>query len=195
LDHDSIVALGAAVALVNTDDRPAGVDSMATVDELARWLDDQRISGAREGTEAELRGVRRLRERLREVFDAAAGGDRDRVVADLNRLISDAGALPHMVEHDGEPLHLHFTPPDAPVHHRLGAEMAVALARVVCESGLDRLRVCGSPDCESVLVDLSRNRSRRYCDTQCANRQHVAAYRARARSRPRSRSGGAKATG
>jgi predicted RNA-binding Zn ribbon-like protein len=59
--------------------------------------------------------------------------------------------------------------------------MAVALARVVCDSGLDRLRVCGSPGCTSVLVDLSRNRSRRYCDTRCANRQHVAAYRARSR--------------
>lgn len=179
MDHDSIVALGAAVALVNTDDHDGGVDALATVDQLARWLDDERISGEREGTEAELRAVRRLRKRLREVFAAADEGDRDRVVADLNQLIGDAGALPHMVEHDGEPLHLHFTPPDAPVHHRLGAEMAVALARVVCESGLDRLRVCESPDCDSVLVDLSRNRSRRYCDTQCANRQHVAAYRER----------------
>ena len=182
MDHDSILALTAAVALVNTDDVHDGVDAMTTVEALTRWLDDQRISGEREGTEAELRAVRRLRKRLRAVFTAADQGDRDQVVADLNQLIGDAGALPHMVEHDGEPLHLHFTPPDAPVHHRLGAEMAVALARVVCESGLDRLRVCESPDCDSVLVDLSRNRSRRYCDTQCANRQHVAAYRARARS-------------
>jgi predicted RNA-binding Zn ribbon-like protein len=181
LDHDSILALGAAVALVNTDDHHEG-DDLTTVAALAAWLDEQRISGDRTGTEAELRAVRRLRSRLREVFDAADRGDRDRVVADLNRLIGDAGALPHLVEHDGEPLHLHFTPPDAPVHHRLGAEMAVALARVVCDSGLDRLRVCESPDCESVLVDLSRNRSRRYCAAQCANRQHVAAYRARSRS-------------
>jgi hypothetical protein len=31
-----------------------------------------------------------------------------------------------------------------------------------------------------VLVDLSRNRSRRFCDVNgCANRAHVAAYRAR----------------
>lgn len=182
MDHDSILALGAAVALVNTDDRHAGVDALTTVEALTRYLDDQRISGERAGTEAELRAVRRLRTRIREVFEAADRRDRDRVVADLNRLISDAGALPHMVEHDGEPLHLHFTPPDAPVHHRLGAEMAISLARVVCDSGLDRLRICESPDCDSVLVDLSRNRSRRYCDTQCANRQHVAAYRARSRS-------------
>jgi predicted RNA-binding Zn ribbon-like protein len=181
LDHDSILALGAAVTLVNTDDRHAGADTLDTVAALTRWLDDERISGERTGTEAELRAVRRLRDRLREVFTAADAGDRDRVVDGLNELIRDAGALPHMVEHDGEPLHLHFTPPDAPVHHRLGAEMAIALALVVCDSGLDRLRVCDSPDCTNVLVDLSRNRSRRYCDGRCANRQHVAAYRARTR--------------
>jgi predicted RNA-binding Zn ribbon-like protein len=182
LDHDSILALGAAVTLVNTDDREAGTDALDTVAALARYLDDENISGERAGTESELRAVRRLRDRLRQVFEAADEGDRDRVIDDLNRLIADAGALPHLVEHDGEPLHLHFTPPDAPVHHRLGAEMAIALAQVVCDSGLDRLRICESPGCGSVLVDLSRNRSRRYCDTQCANRQHVAAYRARSRA-------------
>ena len=87
--------------------------------------------------------------------------------------------MPFLVEHDGNPLHLHYNPPDAPVHDRLGAEMAVTLAIVVRDGGLDRLRVCESADCGRVLVDLSRNRSRRYCDTQCGNRQHVAAYRER----------------
>ena len=41
-------------------------------------------------------------------------------------------------------------------------------------------RICAAPDCQAVLVDLSKNRSRRYCDTgNCGNRQHVAAYRER----------------
>lgn len=183
MDHDSVLALTAAVALVNTDDREAGVDGLTTVEALAAYLDDHDISGERAGTESELRAVRRLRGRLRQLFETAHRGDRDQLVADLNQVLGDAGALPRLVEHDGNPLHMHFTPPDAPVHHRLGAEMALALARVVCDSGLDRLRVCESPTCEDILVDLSRNRSRRYCSTQCANRQHVAAYRGRARSR------------
>jgi len=47
---------------------------------------------------------------------------------------------------------------------------------------LDRLRICAAADCDAVLVDLTRNRSRIYCDTgNCGNRQHVAAYRARQR--------------
>ena len=37
-------------------------------------------------------------------------------------------------------------------------------------------------DCADVVLDLSRNRSRRYCSTTCGNREAVAAYRARQRS-------------
>jgi predicted RNA-binding Zn ribbon-like protein len=46
----------------------------------------------------------------------------------------------------------------------------------------NRLRVCEAPDCNAVLIDLSRNRSKRYCDARaCGNRLNVAAYRARKR--------------
>ena len=51
------------------------------------------------------------------------------------------------------------------------------------DEGAARLRGCAAPGCDGVFVDLSRNRSRRYCDTgNCGNRVHVAAYRARLRS-------------
>ena len=47
---------------------------------------------------------------------------------------------------------------------------------------LGRLRTCAGDDCDDVLVDLSRNSSRRYCATgNCGNRANVAAYRARRR--------------
>ncbi len=179
LDHDSDVALDATVDLVNSDDRRTGVDHLRTVHDLATFLDRHQVSGTRAGSDAELRAVRRLRARLRAVFDAAAADDRAAVVAELNELIADARAVPYLVEHDGNPLHLHYTPFDAPVHHRIGAEMALCLAVVVRDGGVDRLRVCESEGCGRALVDLSRNRSRRYCDTQCGNRHHVAAYRQR----------------
>ena len=47
---------------------------------------------------------------------------------------------------------------------------------------LDRLRRCAGDGCDQVLVDLSRNRSRRFCDAGCGNRANVAAYRARRRA-------------
>ena len=48
---------------------------------------------------------------------------------------------------------------------------------------LDRLRVCASETCTDVLVDLSKNRSRRFCEASCGNRASVAAYRARQAAR------------
>ncbi len=59
-------------------------------------------------------------------------------------------------------------------------ETAMAMADVVRSNEYDRVQHCAAHDCDAVLVDLSRNRSRRFCDVNgCANRAHVAAYRAR----------------
>ena len=179
LDHDSALALEVLVWLVNTDDRRTGIDELGEIRALVGFVDQRGISGAVAGDEAELRAVRRLRSRLRGIFDLAQNGDRDEVVAAINELIADTGPTPCLVEHDGQPLHLHFTPADAPLDRRLGAEIAIALAIVARDGGPERLRVCETPGCGRVLVDLSKNRSRRYCDSLCANRQHVAAYRRR----------------
>jgi predicted RNA-binding Zn ribbon-like protein len=61
----------------------------------------------------------------------------------------------------------------------MAVEFAFAMVDVVRAGGLDRLRVCEADDCDDVVVDLSKNRSRRYCDGGCAAKAHTAAYRAR----------------
>jgi predicted RNA-binding Zn ribbon-like protein len=61
----------------------------------------------------------------------------------------------------------------------MAVEAAMAFVDVVRQKELDRLRVCDAEDCRDVLVDLSKNRSRRYCSTACSNRVNVAAFRAR----------------
>ena len=55
----------------------------------------------------------------------------------------------------------------------------MAMIDVVRTDELDRLSRCADDTCEGVVIDLSRNRSRRYCSTACGNRNAVAAYRAR----------------
>ena len=60
-------------------------------------------------------------------------------------------------------------------------EAAMAFVDVIRMKELDRLGVCIADDCGDVLVDLSKNRSRRFCDQTCGNRANVAAYRARQR--------------
>jgi predicted RNA-binding Zn ribbon-like protein len=58
-------------------------------------------------------------------------------------------------------------------------EAAMALVDVVRSGELSRLRICAFPGCGNVLVDLSKNRSKRFCDAGCGNRAAVSAYRAR----------------
>jgi predicted RNA-binding Zn ribbon-like protein len=171
--HDTEVALQAAAALVNTDD-PDGeqLADLAALDEFVRawgW------SGDRQRDPAELVSVRELRPRLRELWS----GTPDEVVATLNRMLAAARAVPQLVKHDGWDYHLHATPPDAPLATRMAVEAAMAVSDVVRAGELSRLRVCEYPGCRSVVVDLSRNRSKRYCDGGCGNRAAVAAYRAR----------------
>jgi predicted RNA-binding Zn ribbon-like protein len=44
---------------------------------------------------------------------------------------------------------------------------------------MSRLGTCADDGCAGIVLDLSRNRSRRFCSTTCTNRAAVAAYRAR----------------
>lgn len=173
--HDTEVALRSAAALVNT--ARDGVERLADTADLTALLDEQRFSGSRAGTEAELAAVRDVRDRVSAVWEA---DDTLEVVTLVNDLLADGHASPRLTRHDGWDWHLHLTAPDAPVADRWGTEAAMAVADLVRTGDLDRLRRCAAEDCDAALVDLSRNRSRRYCDTgNCANRAHVAAYRAR----------------
>ena len=72
-------------------------------------------------------------------------------------------------------------PPDAPLETRIAVETAMAMVDVIRADEMSRLGICADADCEDIVLDLSRNRSRRYCSTTCGNRNAVAAYRARRR--------------
>jgi predicted RNA-binding Zn ribbon-like protein len=91
----------------------------------------------------------------------------------------------------GDGWHLHVTGHEAALVDRIAAQAGFAFADLVRLRETDRLRRCEAPDCDAVFVDLSKNRSRRYCDTgNCGNRQHVAAYRERRAGRAGRAAGG-----
>lgn len=174
---DTEVALVSAAALVNTVTNDG--DTLRTRAGLDDYLERYEISGTVLGTDEELASVRRLRIRLRELWEVA---DRDEAAAKVNAILDDAGAHPYLAKHDHLDWHLHVTRPDAPLANRLGAEAAMGVLDLIRTDSLDRLRICEADDCDDVLVDLSKNRSRRYCDGSCGNKAAVAAYRARKRS-------------
>jgi len=167
------VALLAAAGLVNTDQ--ADGDGLADLAMLDAFVDEWGWTGSRRHNRRELDEVRALRPRLRRLWQVEA----DDVVALVNEMLREAKALPQLVRHDSWDYHLHATAPDAPLADRMAVEAAMAFVDVVRQQELDRLRVCDADDCNDVLVDLSKNRSRRYCSTTCSNRINVAAFRAR----------------
>jgi predicted RNA-binding Zn ribbon-like protein len=171
--HDTVVGLAATAALVNTASR--GREDLPDVTALDRFFRAHGWTGRHDRSEAELRSVRDLRPRLRLLWYEDEHG----VVEIVNRLLREASALPQLVAHDGEPYHLHATSRDAPLATRMAVEAAMAFVDVVRSEELGRLHICHFPDCDNVLVDLSRNRSKRFCEAGCGNRAAVNAYRAR----------------
>jgi predicted RNA-binding Zn ribbon-like protein len=175
--YDTEIGLQAAAALVNTasSDATEPLDTPVQLDAfVARWG----WSKTHKYSPTELRAVQDLRPRLREIWSA----DEDRVVEIVNELLREARALPQLAKHDEWPYHLHAWIPEHSIAERMAVEAAMAVVDVVRTGELERLRVCAADDCEDVVVDLSKNRSRRFCDSGCGNRANVKAYRERQRA-------------
>ncbi|QDY75901.1 CGNR zinc finger domain-containing protein [Streptomyces qinzhouensis] len=179
IPHDTRFALDMVVDLVNTapqDDRDQG-DGLPDVAALDTFVRAHSISGVGELGARDLQAVQEVRERFAEIFAAA---DRRRAAELVNELVAAAGTTPQLTDHDGYDWHVHYFAPGASVGEHLAADGGMALAFIVVAGEQERLRRCEAPDCGRAFVDLSRNRSRRYCDSRtCGNRLHVAAYRAR----------------
>jgi predicted RNA-binding Zn ribbon-like protein len=178
--HDTEVGLAALAALINTDDAEEGLPDLAALD---AFLKEWGWTGRFSRVEGELRAVRALRDRLREFWKLDEVG----VVELVNRLLREGHALPQLVKHDGWDYHLHATSPDAPLATRMAVEAAMAMLDLERSKELGRLRICEYDGCDNVVVDLTKNRSKRFCDTGCGNRAAVDAYRARQRKSKRRR--------
>ena len=172
--HDTEAALLAAVELANSGLDP---DTMSTADELDAFLVRWSYTGSRTRSDAELASVQALRAPLRALFTSS----REDAVDQVNRMLRDAGAVPQLVRHGDVDWHIHAIGPEAPLDTRILVETAMAMVDVVRADEMSRFSVCADADCRSVVLDLSRNRSRRFCSTTCGNRNAVAAYRSRQR--------------
>lgn len=159
-------------------------------------VDADSVSGAT------LRAVKKLRAAVAGIWHDAAAEDATAAAAGINQLLSAAGPV-RLVLPDGPgdaadagsrartaagtesgvartPAVLEAGRDSDPVEKRLSTAIALALTDVALAGELTRLRTCSGEDCENAFVDLTRNRSKQFCDeANCANRAHVRAYRAR----------------
>jgi len=170
--HDTETSLLAGVALVNSAASP---DTLTTTDQLADFYTEHDYTGAFACDRSELDAVRALRPELRVLLTSP----RDGAVAVVNQILSDAEALPQLVRHGPTDWHLHAVESDAPFHTRIAVETAMAMIDVIRTDELSRLGTCVGTKCDGLVLDLSRNRSRRFCSVACGNRAAVAAYRSR----------------
>ncbi|MEJ1087848.1 CGNR zinc finger domain-containing protein [Microbacterium sp. Mu-80] len=165
---DADEALRAAVTLVNSAEPPESLD-------LEAFLAEHPYTGRIDRDDAELGDLRALRPRLRAMLLAP----RDEMAARVNDALADVSLAPRLARHDGADWHLHAVADDRPLAERILVETAMALIDVIRADEGSRLSACADAECQAIALDLSRNRSKKYCSTACANRNAVAAYRAR----------------
>jgi len=177
--HDTRLSLLAVVDMANTAPSVGRDEGLPDAEALRTFVIAHDISGARDSDYADVAAIHRVRERFRAVFEMA---DTAAASAVVNSLLAEAPLCPRLTDHDGHDWHMHYSAPSATLAEHIAVDGGMALAHVVAAGDIGRLRVCEAPDCRSVLVDMSRNRSKRYCDARtCGNRLNVAAYRARKR--------------
>ncbi len=170
---DAELALQAAVTLVNSSEP----ETLTTVGALDEFFVQHAYTGRHERTRAELEAVRALRAPLRALLTAP----RDEAVGIINDMLASANAVPQLVRHEPYDWHIHAVPLDAPLATRILVESAMAMIDVIRADETSRFGICADDTCDDLVLDLSRNRRKRYCSTTCANRNAVAAYRSRQR--------------
>jgi predicted RNA-binding Zn ribbon-like protein len=175
---DTEASLAFTVALANTvaGATKSGADELRTAAQLTALLDQHAYSGRFDRDDTELAEVRATRTLLRSIWTL----DRDGAVEAVNRMLREAAALPQLIRHDSFDWHLHATGQDAPLAERMRVEVSLALVDVLRTDEMGRLRACAADDCDGVLVDLSRNGSKRFCSIRCGNRMNMVAFRERA---------------
>jgi predicted RNA-binding Zn ribbon-like protein len=142
---------------------------------LARYAADPAAA------DADLEIVRRVRDALRGLLEAAVAG-RAPSRGDLravNRALRTHYVYVLVPATDGVSLgHRHLGDPVAGALGRL----AETLARELSQGTPERLRICESPDCSEAFIDRSRTGRRRWCDmATCGNRAKAARHREKRR--------------
>lgn len=177
-DNDS--SIRSFVWLINSGRN--GQELLPTTDSLSHYLDEYEYTGRRDHDAKELAQVHAWRERLGKLWTM----DELDLIDEINSILTEVNATPTVVRHDHTGWHFHVTDQGSPLAQRLAAEAAMVFADLARGDELSRLGTCEAVDCDNVLFDFSKNQSRRFCDSgNCANRTHVAAYRARQHAQSR----------
>lgn len=124
-----------------------------------------------------------LREAVFRIF-AAVAAEASPAAADLERLNDElARALPHLrIVPDEDGFDYRFDATDGALDRPLWP-VARSASELLAAGDLARVKRCTSDECDWLFVDLSKNRSRRWCDMRdCGNRAKARRYYRRQRA-------------
>jgi predicted RNA-binding Zn ribbon-like protein len=166
-----------AVDLVNTwDELEDEPDLIEDVRDVRTWLDWHGLHEAANRVKpADVDRARALRGRFDRVFDARS---EDEAAHLLNRLSAEYGTPPQLERADNR-WRLRTWPNEGQGLDAVAAYATAGLLEAMRDLGWTRFGRCEGSPCRCAFVDRSRNRSRRYCCTLCADRVAQANYRAR----------------
>lgn len=178
---DTMDALAFTIDLINTVPGATGngTDEISTQEQLDALLVKHQYSGRFDRDAAELASVVGIRSRVRAIWILP----RDELIGEINAILRESNAQPQLMRHDALDWHLHAVPLDAPLAERMEVESAMALLDVARSNETSRMRRCEAFDCAGMLLDLSKNSSKRFCSVRCGNRMNMVAYRERQGSR------------
>jgi predicted RNA-binding Zn ribbon-like protein len=182
---DRGTGVGLAVDLVNTwDELEEDPDLIDDVRDVRFWLDWHGLhTAAKQMTEKDVDRVRELRSRFDRVFEAP---DEAKAAELLNELARDYSTAPQL-ERDGNRWRVRSWPDERAGLDAAAAYGTAGLLEAMRDLGWRRFGRCAGSPCRCAFVDRSRNRSRRFCCTLCADRVAQANYRERRkRARPAS---------
>lgn len=135
-----------------------------------------------EETQARFQRALRLREAIHDTFAAVAMGEPipGAALAALSGEWAEArGRMRLDTDAAGEVRAI--LPPGAPLE-RIIRSLAASAGDLLLDVDPARIKTCAGNECGYLYVDLSRNRSRRWCDmAECGNRAKVRRFRARER--------------
>lgn len=155
---------------------------LRTPADLQEFLEKRHVKLSEPLTEAEFIKIRQLRDRLRDIFLRLEDSEPVEIQGVINRLLGAAPVNLQASLSEDEPIEIKYEiPTNVVLVERLAVQVGLGLILALQQYGGERLKVCAAAPCQEVFIDVSKNKSRRFCGERCANRYNVAHFRERQR--------------
>ena len=164
-----------AVRLVNSGVCDADADPLRSCEAFREFVAGRPFLAV-PVTQLDLDRLRLLRGELATVFTSAVDGEERTAAGALNVLLTVHPVHPVLVQHDGEPWHIHLSESGS-VTDRYAAASVIGLSLLLSALGKERLGICAIAACDRVYIDGSKNKSRRYCAEHSAAKGNVTSLR------------------